>query len=104
MNAPVCLKCHMTMRCHRTGADLELMTGEGGYQIWNADVFRCEHCGAMTATGFGAKPIAESYQSEYQALRKQCRPTRYWSTLREKEQWEDEYGLRFPVAGEAATR
>jgi hypothetical protein len=85
MTRPPCLNCHVEMRCHRTGAFLELMAADTGYQIWCADVFKCEGCGALVAVGFGQKPFVESYEATYEAERTRCRPIRYWSNWRDKE-------------------
>lgn len=91
MNAPACLNCHVAMKCHRTGAYLELMTATGGYQIWSADLFKCECCGALVANSFAQKPIAEHFEVDYEDTRITCRPQRYWATPRDKDKWEDAY-------------
>jgi hypothetical protein len=91
VNAPPCLNCHVVMRCHRTGAFLELMAADQGYQIWCADVFKCLSCGATVAVGFADKPFAQSFEVTYEEERKRCRPIRYWSTRRDKDKWQGEF-------------
>jgi hypothetical protein len=74
------------MKCHKTGAILELMTEHHSYQIWSADVFRCDGCGASTAI-FGQSPIAMHHQRDYAEIRRAYRPTPFWSTFRERDQY-----------------
>jgi hypothetical protein len=86
MNAPPCLRCCVMMKCAQTGAILELMTEHRGYQLWSADVFKCDGCGAVTAI-FGQSPITRNNQGDYAEMVRAYRPVPFWSTFRERDRY-----------------
>ena len=36
------------------------------YKLWQADLLRCNGCGAEIIVGFGLQPIAERFETEFQ--------------------------------------
>lgn len=67
MPAPICVKCGLTMRCHRNDQQIIVTTDRKKtqpYKIYRADVYECSECGARVATGFG-KPI-ERHDPDFQ--------------------------------------
>lgn len=80
MPAPACVPCGRFYRAHKTGARLlEMMpvtsdTPPGlaneanwdPYKIWSCDLWRCEGCGSVIATGYGLNRIAEHYEPEFE--------------------------------------
>lgn len=84
MMAPVCVPCQAQMRCKETGIDVELMTAAEPYQIWNADLFACERCGASVVTQFGNTPVAEHWQRDRYAAFVKGIALRFWGSQRDK--------------------
>lgn len=76
---PVCVKCRLTMKIKKTGADVEeMMTAKAPYRIWNADIFACTSCGSEVATQFGKNPIAEHFQQDRYARFASGVAFRFW--------------------------
>ena len=85
MLKPVCVPCHRFFRIVKTGFYfVEGMPSPGEpypvpgtsephrwnpYKIWSGDKWKCEGCGAEIVSGVGMHPIAEHYQTEFQATR-----------------------------------
>lgn len=86
-HAPVCMNCCVEMICQKVGVHLELMSSQGPYQLWDADLFQCKQCGAKVTSGFAIRPTAEIYEDSYEKWRTILQPTRFWITKHEKEQW-----------------
>ena len=61
MKQPICVNCRVSLRCEKTGVDVEAMTGQMPYQIWSGDLFECPSCGIRVISGFGSKPVAEYF-------------------------------------------
>ncbi len=62
----VCTKCHVELKCSKTGVLVEELTDQGEpYKVWSCDLFKCPKCGAEIAGRFGDSPIAEHYQVDY---------------------------------------
>ena len=79
MPKPVCIPCQRFFRPEQNGFRLiEGMPTRNGaepgtaepdswkpYKLWMADKWRCHGCGAEIVVGFGARPIAEHYQTDF---------------------------------------
>ena len=51
---PVCVPCKQEMRASKTGRVLELLSpAPSPYQLWSADEWVCEGCGATVISGYG---------------------------------------------------
>jgi hypothetical protein len=76
---PVCVGCQIEMRPHATGAFVEFMRSNPawqeagaepkalGYQLYTCEVFQCPVCKAEAVTRFGATPIAQHFEANYEA-------------------------------------
>jgi len=79
---PVCVPCKRFFRVKKTGYNfIEGMPTENKalpgtqepekwepYKLWVGDLFECQGCGAQIVSGFGARPIAEHYQANFDHL------------------------------------
>ena len=71
-----CRPCGTFYKILRSGVSVEegMPNGSGGwqpYKLWQADLYKCEGCGAEVIAGFGRQPISEHYMSDYARLRAQ---------------------------------
>ena len=59
---PVCVPCKREMKANKTGRVLEVIVrGEGRpYQLWSADEWKCEGCGATVISGYGRGPMVNA--------------------------------------------
>jgi hypothetical protein len=68
---PICRKCHRFMDKLKQGVDVILLTkfGRGEspqpYQLWKADLFDCEECGAQIVADYASEPYAEHFQKGF---------------------------------------
>jgi hypothetical protein len=54
------------MRVKKNSVTVEELLEDGApYKLWDADLWECPDCGVEVITGFGARPLAEHYQTEY---------------------------------------
>ena len=84
MNQPICVECRVSMRCEKTGVDVEAMAGTMPYQIWSADLFECPNCNVRVISGFGKQPVAEYFQKERYAKFVPGVFIRFWGNLKDK--------------------
>ena len=77
MMREVCVPCKIEMRIETVGvAVLEMATFSGRvgpYKLWMADLMKCPHCGHEAVTRYADRPIAEHYQSDFEARLAQTR-------------------------------
>ena len=66
---PVCVTCHIFMRCHKNGRAVEVLSDGEPYQIWHGDEWWCDECGAKIMVGFGREPLEEAFQPGYAPLK-----------------------------------
>jgi len=59
---PICCECHRRMRCVKN--DFWFITGDF-YQVWAADKYECDGCGAAVLTGFADAPIATQHEAGF---------------------------------------
>lgn len=73
MKPPICLQCHVPMKCAKTGARaFECNVRQDGKAIdlsqvvavWGCDVFACPACHMRIETGFGDTPLFEEHQTK----------------------------------------
>lgn len=63
--SPVCVPCKRVMLISKTGRRvLELDAGEP-YQVHHGDEFECPACKTRIVAQFGARPIAEHWQTSF---------------------------------------
>lgn len=77
LQAPVCLKCSVRMKCSKTGArifeckeapkespeDIKDQVAKVR-KVWSADLFTCPSCRAEIVGGWADTPMAEEHQPE----------------------------------------
>jgi hypothetical protein len=69
----VCVACKKFFRVKKQGISIEEgmpLGGEaagmwGSYKLWSADLFECPGCHVQIVAGFGQRPIAEHFQTDY---------------------------------------
>jgi len=65
----ICVACKKFLRTKKAGVLIEegMPVGDDWrpYKLWYADLYRCPTCGIEVVGGFGARPIAESFQPDY---------------------------------------
>ena len=67
--------CGCFMHVKRNSVTVEELREDGApYQLWDADLYACEACGAEVITGFGAAPLAEDWQRTYTQVRARLAP------------------------------
>ena len=64
----VCAKCKVVLRCKENDVGAIECADFGPYQLWSADLWECPTCGAAVLVGFGARPIAQHFQADFQRL------------------------------------
>ena len=84
MRQPICVNCQVSLRCVKTGVDIEAMAGTMPYQIWSGDLFECPGCGVRVISGFGSQPVAEHFQTERYAKFVPGVFMKFWGTLKDK--------------------
>jgi hypothetical protein len=62
---PVCSKCEVELKCHKTGVLVIEHANFGPYKIWDADEYECAVCGIRIVTGFGQRPISEHFMDDF---------------------------------------
>ena len=67
--SPVCVPCEKFMKPHKNGRCVLVMADGAPYQIWMADEWTCERCGAVVITGFARKPLSESFMGDFRVVR-----------------------------------
>ncbi len=69
MPAPICVKCGLTMRCHKNEQAVIVTADKAKrvpYEFYRTDVYRCTGCNARIATGF-SKPIERWDEARFKA-------------------------------------
>jgi len=65
----ICVACKRFLRPKKIGVLIEegMPAGNGWrpYKLWYADLYQCPTCGFEVVGGFGARPVAESFQPDY---------------------------------------
>ena len=86
MAKPACIPCECFFRPHKTGAYvMECMPasndappGRGyarlwdDYKLWMCDLWRCEGCGTVIATGWGRDPVSEHCRPDFNDQRERA--------------------------------
>lgn len=77
---PVCVPCQRFFRMKKSGFYFfeGMPTGDGRaepgtaepekwkpYKLWVGDLWECQGCGAQILSGFGARPIAEHFETTF---------------------------------------
>jgi hypothetical protein len=63
------------MRCTKNSVTVEELTAAAEpYKLWDADLYRCDDCGAEVITGFGAAPLVEHWRPDYPTQRARLAP------------------------------
>jgi hypothetical protein len=67
--------CGRFMQCKHNSVTVEELKEDGlPYKLWDADLWECPECGTHVIAGFGKRPIAEHYQSNYAEIRERLSP------------------------------
>lgn len=86
MPVPACIPCGRFYRAHKTGAYVVESMPEGhrvppgkahaaewaDYKLWMCDLWRCEGCGSVIASGWGQNPVSEHYEPEFNDWREEA--------------------------------
>lgn len=68
-------QCGRLMKCRKVGVHVEELTEtQEPYKIWVADRYSCPECDTEVCSGFGADPVAEHYQDDYDEKRRTLQP------------------------------
>jgi hypothetical protein len=84
MRQPICVKCQVSLKCIKTGVDVEAMAADMPYQIWSGDLFECPSCHVEIVSGFGQQPVAEHFQKERYSKFVSGVFLRFWGNLEDK--------------------
>jgi len=69
---PVCKRCNCEMRPETNGVGLLDMFRPSDkpepqpYELWDADLWKCEKCGFEIVGGFGDGPISAHYEDDFE--------------------------------------
>ena len=66
MIGKMCAKCNIELRCKKNEVYVIEHASFGPYKLWMADLWNCAGCGAEMVLGFGANPIREHFQPDFQ--------------------------------------
>jgi len=63
---PICVECETEFRMEIAGIYVKEMYRDNKevYKIHSADLWRCPKCGKQIVSGFGQKPLAQSFEEE----------------------------------------
>lgn len=74
----ICVVCKKFLRVKKQGVLVEELMPERAewkpYKLWMADLFECRTCKVQMVGGFGAHPIAEHYQPDYEERKTRLGP------------------------------
>jgi hypothetical protein len=87
MPKPACPKCKRFFRPKRNGVFMQenMPIGEAvrpgvadeaswhPYKIWACDEWWCQGCGAVILFGYGERPVAEHYESDFASVQERTR-------------------------------
>jgi len=79
MPRPVCVNCQREMNVRRNGIGVLFYADWGPYQIYAADLYRCNNCGHEVTIGYSYKPIShfdQRFEKELVRLKKTRSPHR----------------------------
>lgn len=82
----VCRPCGTFFKILKNSVGVEegMPNGSGGwqpYKLWDADLYKCEGCGAEVIAGFAREPLAEHYQGSYEQEREHIAGRPYGLTV-----------------------
>lgn len=67
----ICVPCEEEMQRIRSGVVVEEHMGDGKpYKIWFADLWECPKCHHQCLFGFGNRPVAQHFDSDYLEMQK----------------------------------
>ncbi len=61
---PVCVRCQREMIPEQNGIGVLDMNGDKGFQLWDADLWKCPGCDVEIVVGFGQCPVSEHFEGE----------------------------------------
>lgn len=68
MSRPVCVACQCEMHPEKNDVGVLSFAGDEPYQLWSADLWRCPGCSVQIISGFGHRPICESWMEKFQGF------------------------------------
>lgn len=85
MTGKVCVKCQVEMRPELNGVGALSMAGAQPYELYDADLWKCPTCGVEMILGFGKRPIAMHFETDFAAsVARYEKLIRFWSTPKDR--------------------
>ncbi len=65
---PVCVACSRELRPEKNGIGILDMVRGKGYELWDADKWKCPACGIEVIGGFGQGPVRSHFEDRFAQL------------------------------------